>query len=329
MVEKAGDVVPPWLKSFKLDPRLRVLIVSVVIGAFTIQAFRVLESAYPVVSNGAVPGSNITIDFGAYYNAAWRLLHNPTQLYTNGVVGGDYPFKVQPVPFLYLPYFAYFILPYLTLSFTSGAVAWDAFQFLLLPAMGFLLFKALRNYNIIVMIGVLWIVLLQPLPFPPHYTVSFYDLYHSQSYYWQWAEGQAKVFETFFVVLGFYLSKARRPYLAGVAYGIAFFDPRFPLLAIPLYLIINRGQYRRFAIALFGTLAVGDLILLYDGLASSFITMVQTNGLGVPYYQYTWIPAYSIAALTAVEGFNLLYRAVRSRPAGPPAARDVSPPVAP
>jgi len=300
------------LKHFRLDPRLKTLAVALVILAFTLQALRILLKAYPVMSEGIYPGNNFTLDFGTYYTSAWRLIHYPSQLYA-AVGTGNFPLSITPPDFKYLPFFSFFMLPLLALDYISALVAWNVFQFLLMPIMGLLIYKALKSVNLLVILGVLWIVFLQPLPFPPHYTISVYDLYTSQSYYWQWAEGQAKVFMTFLIVTAYYLSRSRRPYLAGLVYGLAFFDPRFPLYALPLFLVVNRGQYRRFAAAAIGTLVAGDIILLYDGLAASFLTMVEAGGIGTTFYQYSWIPFYSIVALTAVEGVIFIRQAWHGR----------------
>jgi hypothetical protein len=293
------------LTRIRLDPRLKMLVVVLVILVFSIQALRVLLQAYPVMSKGVYPGNNFTLDFGVYYTSGWRLIHQPSQLYA-AAGPGNFPLSIRPPEFKYLPFFSFFMLPFLALDYIPSLVTWNVFQFLLMPLMGLLLYKALKSVNLLVIVGVLWIVLLQPLPFPPHYTISFYDLYTSQSYYWQWAEGQAKVFMTFLIVAAYYLSKSRRPYLAGLTYGLAFFDPRFPLYALPLFLMVNWGQYRRFAAAAIGTLVVGDVILLYDGLAASFLSMVETSGIGTVFFQYSWIPFYSIAAITAVEAIILV-----------------------
>jgi len=309
---KVMSLYSAWTARLRLTSRMKLLVVSLVIIAFVLQAFRVFLSAYPVMSKGVFDGYSFTLDFGAYYTSAWRLIHNPTQLYTTGAISGDYPLGLPPTDFKYLPFFSFFMLPLLAVDYVPALLTWNVFQFLLMPLMGVLLFRSLKNVNVVIIVGVLWVVLLQPLPFPPHYNISFYSLYTSQSYYWQWAEGQAKVFATFLIVATYYLSKSRRPYLAGLAFGLAFFDPRFPVFALPLVLLVNWGQYRRFAFAAVTTLVAGDIILLYDGLASSFLTMAETSGINTAYYQYSWIPIYTIAALTAIEGIAFVLQAWRN-----------------
>jgi len=300
-----------WLAHFRLNPGVKFLMVALVIIAFVLQALRVFDSAYPLMSRGVYDNSNISLDFGAYYTSALSLVHNPSQLYGNSTQG--LPQGLANPGFKYLPFFSFLMLPLLPLGYISALFAWNVFQFLLMPVIGLLLYKALKNVNVIVIIGVIWIALLQPIPFPPHYTLSFYDLYTSQSFYWRWGEGNAKVFAAFLIVATYYLSKSRRPYLAGLAYGLAFFDPRFPLYALPLFLMVNWGQHKEFAAATVATLVAGDVILLYDGLAGSFLNMVETSGIGTIPYQYFYIPFYTIVALTVVEGIIHIHQAWSQR----------------
>ncbi len=257
--------------------------------------------------DGAVPGNNFALDFGSSYIAAWRLLHDPSQLYTNGLVSGDYSLGMNPTEFKYLPYYAVFIIPLLVFDYVTALVSWNIFQFLLLPIIGLMLYKCLKGLHLLVILTSMWVVLIQPLPFAPNYTIHLQQFYFSQSYYWQWAEGQSKVFLTFLIVASYYFAKTHRPYLAGVLYGLSFYDPRFGLYSIPLFLLINRNQYRRFSLATFVTLLVGSSILLYDGLAASFVNMVVSSGIRTDFFQYTWIPFYSIAVLTVIEAAVFLH----------------------
>lgn len=64
----------------------------------------------------------------------------------------------------------------------------------------------------------------------------------SVSYFWQWKEGQSKVIETLLLTVSFYLGMKGRPVWSGVILGIAFFDPRFALAAIPLFLTYNAAK---------------------------------------------------------------------------------------
>jgi hypothetical protein len=299
------------LLGIRLDRRVKILIVAVATLSFVLLNLRILLSAYAptLTAGGVIPGNNYSVDFGSYYTAAWRLVHNPTQIYTHGLIAGDYPLGTNLITtYKYLPFFSFFMLPLLAFSFTGAFVSWDVIQFALLPVIGLLLYKSFKNVNILIIIAVMAIVLLQPLPFPPEFKLTLRQIYFSQSYYWQWAEGQAKVFLTFLIVAAFYLSKSRRPLLAGIFYGLVFFDLRFGLLTLPLVIIVNRRQYRSFLVATLATLAVGDAILLYDGLGSAFLNAVNGEGINTSYFPYTWITFYSIASLTVVEASILLWR---------------------
>ncbi|MDA4127884.1 MAG: DUF2029 domain-containing protein [Thaumarchaeota archaeon] len=296
----------PWFVAGKLDPRFKRLLIALSVLALLTLNLRIFLSAYPLMSAGALPEETYSLDFGSYYTAAWRLVHNPAQIYTHGAVNGDYSLGKDPTQFKYLPYFSFFMLPLLLIAYIPALVTWNAFQFLLLPIIALLLYRSLKQVNILAILGVLWIVLLQPLPFPPQFTINLGHFYASQSYHWQWVEGQSKVFVTFLVIASYHFAKNRRPYLAGFLCGLAFFDPRFGLYALPLFLIANRSQLRKFSILTTATLVAGNAILLYDGLASSFLTMVETSGIETSYFDYTWIPFYAIVALTAVEGIVFL-----------------------
>ena len=135
---------------------------------------------------GFPAGNNEANDFGAFYTAAWRLVHNPSQIYAYGYVQGDPLLGANATQFKYLPFYSFMMVPLLSLEYTSALLAWNAFQFALLPITALLLYKSLKSFNIVVIVAVLWIVLLQPLPYPPQYAISLFRLYTSQSYYWQW-----------------------------------------------------------------------------------------------------------------------------------------------
>jgi len=60
----------------------------------------------------------------------------------------------------------------------------------------------------------------------------------------QWAEGQAKVLLTFLLIASFYLGFKGRTALSGVAFGLGAFDPRFSVLALPLFLFYNKNKLK-------------------------------------------------------------------------------------
>lgn len=295
---------------FKLNPRTKKLIVFVFLIGLLLINLRVFVIAYPTMTHGDMylpSGLRIARDFGTFYLSAWRLIHSPSQIYTRGNVTGDYQIGATPTQFKYLPSFSIIMLPFLLLKYDSAIVAWNVFQFLLLPVMAFMLYRCLKDKNILLLLGVEWIALVQPLPFDLSEVSLRHILFFQLSYFNQWVEGQSKVFLTFLIVGAYYFSKTNRTTLAGLLYGLSFFDPRFGVLALPLFVIINRRVILRFAIPTLVTLAATNFLFLYDGLFSAFLQMVETSGLSTKLYSYTYIPIYTILAITILEVTYLIW----------------------
>jgi len=101
-----------------------------------------------------------------------------------------------------LPIFLVLLFPLLPLSYHDALIAFDIFQFMLLPLKAFLLYSLLGKKNLAVTLAVAVIVFI-PLPLQHWGPLA--------TYYWQWAEGQAKVFETFLFLLAFYLGTRGKP----------------------------------------------------------------------------------------------------------------------
>jgi hypothetical protein len=255
--------------------------------------------AYPETlkldSGCCAPGSGpLARDFSAFYVGSWRLFHNPSQIYTKGYLSDGEPFIApQPEQYKYLPSFLFLISPLLLLSYQSALTAFDVFQFLLLPLVALMLFRLTKGTGILVSSLVAIAVLLQPSPFP--------NWGLSVSYYWQWAEAQPKVLLTFLIVLAFYLAKTGHSKTAGVAFGLACFDPRFVVIAVPLFAAYTKGKAPSAWGYFFATLAASNLTLLLPGVGNGFIEMVLSVGLSTPLYYYSWIPLISIISLTAVD----------------------------
>jgi len=83
------------------------------------------------------------------------------------------------------------------------------------------------------------------------------------------------VFETLLLSLSFYLGKTGRASWSGLALGLAFFDPRLAVVALPLFLTYNKIRIMPAIRALLGILALSNLPLLYPEMGSSFLK----NGL--------------------------------------------------
>jgi len=239
-------------------------------------------------------GSILAKDFSAYYIGAWRLWHNPSQIYHFGALGGSEPVILpHPEAYKYLPSFLLVISPLLTIDYQQALLAFDVIQFLMIPLMAYMLYKLLGSKHLAVTFAVMVIALL--LPFP----TANWGM--SPSYFWQWGEGQAKVAITFLLLLSFYLGSKGKPYLSGVALALGFFDLRFGLLAVPLFVMYNRKNLKVAAASAAAALALSNAMLLYPGMGSSFLNMVFSSGLTTPLYYYAYIPFFTMLALIVVN----------------------------
>ena len=204
----------------------------------------------------------------------------------------------------YLPSFLLMGLPFTALPYQQALTAFDVFQFLLLPLVALLVYELTKEKGVAVAVMVAIIALLLPSP-SPHWSLS-------AAYYWQWGEGQSKVLDTFLLLLGLYLGKTKRPLLSGAALALGTFDPRFALLALPLFVMYNRQALRSAFGAGAATLIATNLTLLVPGLGGGFLTMLFTTGLTTPLYWYVLIPLLTIVALTVVN-FRGVAAAFRTR----------------
>jgi hypothetical protein len=274
-------------------PCSRKMVFFVLIAVLLVINFCTLVLAFPETFK-LDGGGKLAKDFSAYYIGAWRLLHDPSKVYTRGVINdGEYQIYPQPQAYKYLPSFLVLLFPLLPLSYHDALIAFDAFQFMLLPLMAFLLYRLLGKKSLAVTLPVAVIVF---IPFPlPHWGPI-------ATYYWQWAEGQAKVFETFLFLLAFYLGTRGKPYLSAIAFGFAAFDPRFALLALPLFLFYNKTNLRAAIGAGVGMMLLLNFWLFYPPTGAGFINMIFTDGVNTALYAYAYIPLFTLASLIVVNG---------------------------
>ena len=239
-------------------------------------------------------GTPLAKDFSAYYMGAWRLWNNPAHIYNFGALNdGEPTILPHPEEYKYLPSFLLIVSPLLALNYQQALLTFDIIQFMLLPLMGYILYKLLENKHIAVALVVMIIALIMPFP--------TLNQGLSLSYYWQWGEGQAKVFLTFLLLLSFYFGNRGKPYLSGIALAFGFFDPRFGLLALPLFIMYNRKNFKAATISLIGSLALSNAMLLYPGMASNFLSMVFASAITTPIYYYALIPFFTLLALIIVN----------------------------
>ena len=271
-----------------------VIAVAVVI-ALNLYTFVVAYPQTYTPSSGITTSAPILAkDFSAYYMGAWRLWNNPSHIYASGALNdGEPTILPHPETYKYLPSFLLVVSPFLALNYQQALLAFDIVQFLLLPIMAYFIYKILGDKPLAVTFIIIVIALL--LPFPTS------QLGFSPSYYWQWGEGQAKVFVTFLLLLSFYLGWRGKPVLSGVAYAFGFFDPRFGLLAIPLFVMCNRKKLKPATASAVGAILLSNAMLLYPGMSSSFATMVFSTAVTTPLFYYSLIPLLTLAALITVN----------------------------
>ncbi|MDG6925705.1 MAG: DUF2029 domain-containing protein [Nitrososphaerota archaeon] len=273
--------------------RSRVVFVAAV-ACLLLLNLTVLFAAYPETTtndSGCCGNRTLAKDFSAFYTAAWRLVHDPGQVYTAGFVNdGEYHVLPQPETYKYLPSFLLFAIPFTALPYQQALTAFDMVQFLLLPLIAFFLYALLREKGVAVAVVIAAIALLLPSP-EPQWGIS-------AAYYWQWGEGQSKVLETFLLLFSFYLGKTGRPACSGAVFALSAFDPRFTLLGLPLFIMYNRPRLKKSMAAGVCVFLATNVFLLDPPIGSGFITTLVNSGLSTPVYYYALIPLLTVVALT-------------------------------
>jgi hypothetical protein len=280
--------------------RPRTVFAVAVVGLLALNLV-VLAAAYPEsmkIDSGCCGNRQLAKDFSAFYIGAWRLIHDPGQVYNPGYLNdGEYHVLPQPEAYKYLPSFLLVVVPFLALPYQQALTAFDVFQFLLLPLIAFFVYELTKEKGVSVAVVVAVIVLLLPLPIA-HWSIS-------AAYYWQWAEGQSKVIETFLLLFSFYLGKTGRPLLSGIALGLSAFDPRFALMSLPLFLLYNRGRVRLATAGGVAAFVATNVYLFYPPTGSGFLSMLLDSGLSTPLYYYALIPLFAVLALTLMNAREL------------------------
>ncbi len=279
-------------------PNRRIIIFAAAVAvliALNLFTFAVaIPETYTLTPGINAGGSILAKDFSAYYVGAWRLWNNPGHLYTVGALGGEEPLTPpKPEAYKYLPSFLLLLSPALSLSYQHALWAFNIIQFGLLPIIALMLYRLLKDKGLALTFLVMVIALLLPFPTPQWGA--------SVSYYWQWGEGQAKVLQTFLLVLSVYLASRRQPLLSAVALAFGFFDPRFGLLAMPLWLMYNWRSLKIALLGLAGALALSNAVLLYPGLCGRFVSMAFAQSLSTPLYYYSLIPFSTFVALIFIN----------------------------
>ncbi len=304
----------------KLTFNKKTALISVILLSVVIN-FQIFYYAYPQTFEPQSP--TLARDFSAYYIAAWRLLHNPTAVYSEGVQPGDYQLQGQPQPFRYIPSFLILIVPFLTLSYQNALNAFDTIQFLSILALAFFVYKLIKNKPLIPASIVAEIVVVNPLLFPlilsPSGGYGLTDFLHwrifslhaqtiSPCYYCGYILANAHILQNTLLVGALYFGFAKKPWLSALLFAFGSSDPRASLFALPLLLWYNRQAIRNFIAGSAAFLAATNLPFFFYYNVDFALLQTQCNVSVIStFFLYDWIPLYSIAALTILEVIAVLY----------------------
>jgi len=289
--------------------KLTILIVALIVIALNMATF---VSAYPQMFQSA---PNKARDFSGYYVAAWRLFFNPTKIYAGVAPPGDYPISPRPSTYRYAPSLLLLASPFLFFNYQTAMILFNLIQLFLLPVMAIMIYRILQGRNLLLVSTVLVLVLLQPLPglldvfqtWRWHQVLAVINTgslanvkdTFSWSYYYNWIDGNAKVLTTCLLLSCFYFGRILRPYSSGFFLGLAFFDPRFALLSLPLGFVYNRTVIRPFLAGMLGTLLASNFLIFYHSIGLQFVKSIVYHPTG--FYAYSWIPFYAIIGLTLIN----------------------------
>ena len=122
----------PPLKSKKALFSVAIIII-IALNLYT------LSVAYPTMNHTLnLGGADLPRDFSVYYVAAWRMFHDPSQIFNTQILNNGEPVIYPPItPYKYTPSFLVLISPLLTLNYYQAFWVFDAIQFIMLPLMAF------------------------------------------------------------------------------------------------------------------------------------------------------------------------------------------------
>ena len=288
-----------------------------VIALAVILNFSIFAQAYPQTFTPQT--ATLERDFSAYYTGEWRLFNNPTQVYYDGSLPGDYALVGQPQPFKYIPNFLILFAPFTALNYQDALNAFDIIQFISMIALAFFTYKLVKDKNIFLAAAVVLIVLVQPILISPSIQYDGTNFLHyrmlslsvqtfSPSYLCGYTLANAHILQNTLLVGALYFAFSKKPWLSALMFTFGAFDPRVALVAAPLVLWYNRKSLLKFVGATGALLAITNLpFFLYKGIGESFLNSVVTGNVVSQMYLYEYIPLYSIAALTALEAITVLY----------------------
>jgi hypothetical protein len=266
--------------------------------------------AYPEISH--VEFGTTARDFSAYYIGAWRLFNNPTMVYHDGGIVGDYALEGVPQPFKYVPSFLILMIPFLAFKYIDALVVFDFLQLALIPLLAFFVYKLVKNKNVVLgclaawtIIACLWPTPASNIPWTEPIHLGLFDITQqsfSPAYYCGYVYINSHVLQTILLVAAIYFGYLKKPLVSALLFTFGLMDPRAALFAVPLLMWYNRDRLYRFLLA---SLILGAVTLLpfffYYDVGLTFLQTVLKADIISQSYAYDWIPTYSVLALTIVE----------------------------
>jgi len=196
-----------------------------------------------------------------------------------------------------------------------GLAIWPQIQqylplFVLLPVIPYVAYEAFssksRRVSLLCLVALalllLWLVAGKGGSGAPSYLIA------SAPYESQWLLGQSKVLELALILLSVWLA-GKKPMLSAPVLILSAFDPRFVLLALPifLYVIIKNRSLRKMLVG--GFLAVLVLVvplMLYHGVFAQYASYVLNHYLSATgsrrnytlyFFDYDWLVFYGLVAV--------------------------------
>jgi hypothetical protein len=305
------------IKPMKLPLNKKTAIIAVILLAVIIN-FQIFCYAYPQTFEPQTP--DLARDFSAYYIAAWRLFHNPSAVYADGVQPGDYQLVGNPQTFRYPPALLLLFVPLLTLSYQNALNAFDIIQFLSILALAYFVYKLVKDKPLIASSVAAVIIIANPILFLPSVSYSVTSFLHwrifslnlqtiSPSFYCGYVLANAHILQNTLLVGALYFGYAKKPWLSALMLTFGILDPRSALFALPLLLWYNRQDIRKFILGAAVFIGATNIpFFFYHGIGfalfqSNFRSSVNLAEMIL----YDWIPFCSIAALTILEVATALY----------------------
>lgn len=298
----------------RLSKKQTIILVILVAMALNIASFCI---AYPHISKPE--NVNYARDFSAYYTGAYRLLHNPTKIYSGDTQPGDYPIFPKAQTFKYTPSFLILLAPFLTLNYQNALTVFDVIQLALIPALAFFVYKLVKDKNLILAAIAAVIILIQPLPTPsvnqpplPLINLLIFRVnpqVFAPSYYCGYIYVNAHVLQAVLLVGALYLGFVKKPWLSALLFTFGLFDPRAAIITLPLLLWYNRQEILKFLLAATAFILATNLpFFFYYNIGSTFLHTEMTGTIISQTYAYDWIPIYGVAALTLVEIITVILK---------------------